>query len=66
MVGGIDVRLPEAAPKSAWRRLAVYQREHGLLDKEVESIDMRLADRLIVKPAPHREGSKANSGNDDV
>lgn len=64
MTGGVDVRLPETDVEMAWRRLATYQRQHALLDKDVQSVDMRLTDRLIVKPAPRGEAQKGNAGND--
>lgn len=64
MTGGVDVRLPETDVEIAWRRLATYQRQYALLDKEVQSVDMRLADRLIVKPAPPGEAQKGSGGND--
>jgi len=48
---GIDVKLPEHEPGAAWRRLADYQRRHGVLDKNVRSLDLRIGDRLVVRPA---------------
>jgi cell division protein FtsQ len=48
---GIDVKLPEHDPDAAWRRLADYQRRHGVLDKNVRSLDLRIGDRLVVRPA---------------
>jgi cell division protein FtsQ len=45
---GIDVRLPETQASAAWRRLARLEREHGLLERKVEMIDLRLPDRLVV------------------
>jgi cell division protein FtsQ len=49
MAGGVDVKLPETDVGKAWERLATYQRQHGLLDKNVRTVDMRLPDRLIVR-----------------
>lgn len=46
---GVDVRLPEDGAARAWRRLADLQRRHRLLDDDIEAIDMRLPDRLIVR-----------------
>jgi cell division protein FtsQ len=49
---GIDVRLPEADPGAAWTELARLEREHGVLERDVITIDMRMKDRLIVRTAP--------------
>ena len=45
---GIDVRLPEEDVASAWARLAEYERSHRILARDVEVLDLRLPDRLIV------------------
>ena len=50
---GIDVRLPEENPADAWHRLAEYERKHGVLGRDVEVLDLRLPDRLIVR-SPNR------------
>ncbi|MCH6587312.1 MAG: cell division protein FtsQ/DivIB [Proteobacteria bacterium] len=63
---GIDVRLPEQDPAAAWAELARVQREHGVLDRDVAVIDLRLPDRLVVrttseaapKRAPGRDGEE--------
>ncbi len=55
---GIDVQLPEDDPAGAWLRLAEYERQHKVLARDVEVLDLRLPDRLIVrkavKPKPPR------------
>lgn len=53
--GGIDVRLPEADAAAAWEQFARIERQHGLLSRDVDSIDLRLPDRLVVKTAPDAE-----------
>ena len=50
--GGIEVRLPERAAAAAWRRLAVLEREHAILERDLTAIDLRLPDRLIVRLTP--------------
>ncbi len=57
--GGIDVRLPESDPRAAWAQLAQMQREHGVLERDVIAIDLRMPDRLVVRTAP---GAKPNRG----
>ena len=49
---GIDVRLPEEKPASAWARLAEYERTNRVLARDVEMLDLRLPDRLIVRRSP--------------
>lgn len=49
--GGINVQLPEENATTAWMRLAQYQRSHGVLERDVELVDLRLPDRLIVRKA---------------
>ncbi|MFO1152973.1 MAG: cell division protein FtsQ/DivIB [Rhodospirillales bacterium] len=55
---GITVLLPDADPAEAFARLADYQRTHGLLARNVASIDMRFSDRLIVQPRELKDGEK--------
>ncbi|MBB4286655.1 cell division protein FtsQ/DivIB [Roseospira goensis] len=47
---GIDVRLPEGDPAAAWRRLAQLERDARLLARDIEVVDLRLPDRLVVRP----------------
>ena len=47
---GIRVRLPEKSPNKAWATLARLNREQQLLARDVQMIDMRLPDRMIIKP----------------
>jgi cell division protein FtsQ len=47
--GGVDVRLPEEDPLSAWHELARLDREQSLLERKIALIDMRLPDRLVLR-----------------
>ena len=49
---GCDVLLPEAEEIPAIARLAALDRQHALLERPLEVIDMRLPDRLVLKPPP--------------
>jgi cell division protein FtsQ len=51
---GIDVRLPENETAAAWARLAELDRRHGLLGNDIDTIDLRLPDRLIVRTRTDR------------
>jgi len=45
----IDVLLPEENPAAAWARLAKLERTTRLLQRDVEAVDMRLSDRLVLR-----------------
>jgi len=47
---GADVMLPEGHEAQAIDRLMQLQQEHALLDRPLAAIDMRLGDRLVVRP----------------
>jgi cell division protein FtsQ len=61
--GDIDVRLPETDPASAWIRLAEYEKAHQLLERDVQVLDLRIPDRLIVRKTPRPEG-KSRKGQE--
>lgn len=46
---GIDIRLPAEDVATALDRLAEYQREHALFERDVIAVDLRVPDRLIVR-----------------
>lgn len=51
----IDVLLPEEEPAAAWARLAAIERQSNVLKRDVQSVDLRLPDRLVLRavgPAP--------------
>ncbi len=49
---GMDVLLPEGHAPAALARLVTLQTSHDLLDRPLEAIDMRLPDRLVLRPRP--------------
>lgn len=49
---GVIVKLPENDMGLALRRLAVAQEEDGLMDRAIESIDLRDSGRITVKTKP--------------
>jgi cell division protein FtsQ len=55
---GVEVQLPAETPARAWSRLAAIERKHGVLQRDVRMIDLRLPDRMVVRMAP---GSKPTS-----
>lgn len=50
---GIDVRLPEKNIATALDRLEEFQRDHGLFERDVIAVDLRVPDRLIVRVNPN-------------
>jgi cell division protein FtsQ len=63
---GATIKLPEQGVELALRRLVKAQKDDGLLDKRVKMIDVREADRIIVRTNPGAvQEYKANykSGN---
>lgn len=46
---GIAVRLPEDGFAAAWTRLGLLEKDHQILERDLEFIDLRLEDRLIVR-----------------
>jgi cell division protein FtsQ len=53
--GGTDVRLPETGAAEAWAQFARIERQHGVLQRDVDSIDLRQPDRLVVRTAPDED-----------
>lgn len=52
---GIDIRLPEQGAATAWARLADYERSHSVLTRDVNVVDLRMPDRLIVRKVGESE-----------
>jgi cell division protein FtsQ len=60
--GRIDVLLPADGAAGALVALARLERSSAILDRDVEAIDLRLPDRLVVRvvaPPPSREAAPA-------
>jgi cell division protein FtsQ len=49
---GANVMLPEGHEVAALDRLMQLQQDHDLLDRPLVAIDMRLPDRLVLRPHP--------------
>lgn len=53
---GVEVKLPEADPVGAWKKLAALEADRQLLERDVRVIDLRLDGRLFMTlppAAPH-------------
>jgi cell division protein FtsQ len=49
---GVELRLPEIGPERAWAEFARLEASHRLLERDVTVIDLRFADRLVVRLTP--------------
>ena len=49
---GIDIQLPEGGLERAWLALADMDRTERLLARDIQAIDLRLPDRLVVRLTP--------------
>ncbi len=60
----IAVLLPADDPAAAWADLARLERSSAILQRDVQAIDMRLPDRLVVRvaPEPPKDASPAKKG----
>lgn len=56
----IEIRLPETDSNAAWGHLAKLDQQHDLLSKDLITIDLRLADRVVI-----REGQNG-SAEDEI
>ncbi len=50
MKGGTEVLLPEGAAMQALARLVELQASHAVLDRSLKLVDLRLPDRLTLRP----------------
>jgi len=46
---GMAVRLPEEGVGAAWTRLGALERDYKILERDLDFVDLRLDDRLIVR-----------------
>lgn len=64
LYNGIDIRLPEDGAGEAIAALAALDAEHGLFNRDIVAIDMRLADRITLRlseeAAARRFGEEAD------
>ena len=58
MNNGADVLLPEGAEAPALAKLKELQSTYTLLDRPLQVIDLRLPDRMVIRPQPVKTESK--------
>jgi cell division protein FtsQ len=64
MNNGADVLLPEAAELPALAKLMELQTTYALLDRPLQVVDLRLADRLVVRAQPEKSETKDPAGKE--
>ena len=67
MDNDVDVKLPEDGALEAWRHFADLNRQDNLLDKDITVVDLRQADRVVVRqghPQPPVDPATAAKGNE--
>jgi cell division protein FtsQ len=64
MKNGTDILLPEGHEIEALDRLMVLQQDTALLDRPLQAIDMRLGDRLVLRPLAAGAGGSPAGGTD--
>ncbi len=52
---GVSVQLPEEGSSSAWAKLAEIEKSQHILSRDVQVLDLRFPDRLIVSTTPGKE-----------
>jgi cell division protein FtsQ len=61
LINGVDVKLPEDAPGRALKAFAQLEKESGLSQRGVLSVDLRILDRVIVRLTEEAAASHAES-----
>jgi cell division protein FtsQ len=64
LTGDIDVRLPEGDPIAAWTRLAEYEKVHRVLEHDVQILDLRIPDRLIIRKSTQKKEKQTKTGRE--
>lgn len=58
---GVDIRLPETDPAEALARLVRLERESRILEKDIIAVDLRMADRVVVRLTEEAAAARAES-----
>ena len=61
MDNGMDVSLPELGAADALARLVKLEREQRILEKDVLAVDLRMADRVIVRLTEEAASARADA-----
>ncbi len=66
MKNGADVMLPEGHEIAALDRLLQLHQSQSLLDRPLQAIDMRLGDRLVVRPKGDAKGEPKGEARGEI
>jgi cell division protein FtsQ len=58
---GLEIKLPEHEPEKVFANFARHAREMRLLDKDLLSIDLRIADRMVVRLSAEAAAARAEA-----
>lgn len=58
LANGVTVRLPEGGEEKGLAELAELEREHGILSRDIVTLDLRFADRIVVQLSPEAAESR--------
>jgi cell division protein FtsQ len=64
MDNGVEIRLPERDPLAAWRQFAALETNYRILVRDLVIVDLRVADRLIVRLTPEAARLRREPGRD--
>ena len=59
---GVVARLPEEGAEAAWRQLGALERDQRILGRDINTVDLRLPDRLVVRLTPEAAASRKTPG----
>jgi cell division protein FtsQ len=49
LINGIEIQLPAGDQSGAWQRLALLEQDYRILGRDIDTIDLRVSDRLAVR-----------------
>lgn len=58
---GVDIRLPETGATEALARLVRLERDSRILEKDIIAVDLRMADRVVVRLTEEAAAARAES-----
>lgn len=61
---GIELKLPENNASQAWQSFASIERENHILERAIQSVDMRLPDRIFIKSSPQEATPMKATGSE--
>jgi cell division protein FtsQ len=58
---GLEIKLPEREPEKVFANFARHAREMRILDKDLLSVDLRIADRMVVRLSAEAAAARAEA-----